>query len=143
MKQIYVKDFDYFVNRRGFDVEKHDPHMHLSLINQTGESWKDLRSKMSPNFTTGKIRRMFTIFDSSSKKMVKAIREKSQTESNIELRPYMQKVTMDIIASSAFGIQTDLFEEPNSSFAIMGKKIQDIFSGKNVFKIFFLMLFPK
>ncbi|CAG7717309.1 unnamed protein product [Allacma fusca] len=143
MKQIYVKDFEYFVNRRGFDVEKHDPHMHLSLLNQNGESWKDLRSKMSPTFTTGKIRRMFAIFYSSSKKMVKAIREKSQTESNIELRPYMQKVTMDIIAFAAFGIQTDLFEDPNSSFAKMGKKIQDIFSGKNVFKIFFLMLFPK
>ncbi|CAG7825767.1 unnamed protein product [Allacma fusca] len=117
MKQIYIKDFDYFVNRRGLELEKNDPHMHLSLINQNGESWKDVRSKVSPTFTTGKIRRMFTIFDSSSKKMVKAIREQSQTE--------------------------NLFEDPNSSFAKMGKKILEQMAGKKIFKLFVMVFVPK
>lgn len=151
MKSVYIKDFDHFTNRRGFDVEKQDPHMHYSLFNQNGESWKNLRSKMSPTFTTGKIRRMFEIYDSSTQKLVRALttdvqREigKSPSGVDIEIRPFLQKVTMDVIASSAFGVQTDLFEEPNSMFAKMGKKIQQQFAGANFIKFFVIILFgPK
>ena len=51
----------------------------------------------SPTFTTGKIRRMFTIFDSSSKKLVKALKtdlERKNSSSSVEIRPFLQKVTL-------------------------------------------------
>ncbi|CAG7827147.1 unnamed protein product, partial [Allacma fusca] len=75
LKRIYIKDFDHFVDRRSLQLEKQDPHFHFNLANQTGEKWKNLRSRMSPTFTTGRIRRMFSIFDSSSKKMVKCLND--------------------------------------------------------------------
>ncbi|CAG7729180.1 unnamed protein product [Allacma fusca] len=142
-KRIYIKDFDHFVNRRSIEIEKHDPHFHLVLFNQSGDKWKNLRSRMSPTFTTGRIRRMFNIFDSSAKKMIRCINQKVRVQSEIELRPFIQDLAMDIIASAAFGIETNLFEDRTSLFIKMGKEIQQTFAGKAVFKFFLLSMFPK
>jgi len=40
------------------------------LVTQRGKKWKDLRSKMSPTFTTGKIKRMFQIMKKSGDRFV-------------------------------------------------------------------------
>ncbi|CAG7640967.1 unnamed protein product [Allacma fusca] len=142
-KRIYIKDFDHFINRRGMEVEKQDPHFYWTLANQTGDKWKNLRSRMSPTFTTGRIRRMFNIFDSSAKKMVKHINQEVRTNNEIELRPILQDLAMDVIASAAFGIETNLFEDRTSLFIKMGKDIQQTFAGKNLFKFFLISMSPK
>ncbi|CAG7825768.1 unnamed protein product [Allacma fusca] len=127
IKQIYIKDFDHFVNRRGINLEKDDPHMHYSLFNQEGDAWKALRIKMTPTFTTGKIRRMFTIFNSSAEKLTKALENQISSNQVLEIRPFIQKLTMDVIASATFGIESNLFEDPDSTFAKHAMKFQDFF----------------
>ncbi|XP_037043807.1 cytochrome P450 9e2-like isoform X2 [Bradysia coprophila] len=144
LKQVLIRDFDHFVNRRGFDLEENDPHMHYLLGNHNGDAWKRLRSTISPTFTGGKIRRIFQIFDSSAKKMVRYITDQLTESSEVELRPNVHKLTMDIIMSAAFGIETNIFEDPNSLYAVMGNKILTQFAKvSTVLKFFLLWLSPK
>ena len=42
-----------------------------------GEKWKALRSKMSPTFTTGKIKRMFNLIDESAKRLVEYVKKEA------------------------------------------------------------------
>ncbi|CAG7694742.1 unnamed protein product, partial [Allacma fusca] len=143
MKEIYIKNFDHFVDRRNFSVEKNDPHLHHTVVNQTGDAWKGLRNKMSPTFTTGKIRGMFTIFNSSAEKLIKALTVQARVDDVVEIRPLIQNLTMDVIASAAFGIQSDLFEDPDSPFAKHAMKIQNLFTAKNFAQILTIWSFPK
>jgi len=72
IKNIMIKDFDHFENRRNL-MPKDDPHLYKMLIVMEGEEWKQTRAKLSPAFTTGKIKRLFALFQSSAKKLVQHI----------------------------------------------------------------------
>ena len=72
IKNVCIKDFDHFVDRRNMTPDD-DPHMSKMLFFTVGEEWKQMRSKMSPTFTTGKIKRMFQLFQTSGNKLVEHI----------------------------------------------------------------------
>ena len=59
-KQILITDFDHFPNRRPFKVEvfhaQYDKIFKKFLFATEGEEWKQLRSIVSPIFTSGKLR---------------------------------------------------------------------------------------
>jgi len=65
VRNIYVKDFEHFMNRRPFGTEKSTFYFKKMLSGMENEKWKGVRAKLSPIFTTGKIRRMFEIFKTS------------------------------------------------------------------------------
>jgi len=69
IKHIMIKDFDHFTDRLGMDWA-HDPHMGRNLIFLKGNEWKQVRSALSPAFTTGKIKRLFKMFQATGKKLV-------------------------------------------------------------------------
>jgi len=143
VKSVMIKDFDSFVNRRGFAVEKTDPLFHNMLINARDQDWKNLRSTLSPTFSTGKIRRMYQCFNESSNKLADFIRKEIQTDSQLDVHDVFTRYTMDVISSAAFGLDSQAFQDGNSVFCKMGKRFQDQFGGWKVLKLFLNFMFPK
>lgn len=146
LKGVLVKDFDHFSDRRTFVAGKGDYLFSKMLFAMTGERWKRLRSKLSPTFTTGKIKRMFRLFDNSGKKFVKFLESEIQNAGNeeIELTEAYSKFTMDIIASAACGIDSQAFNQKEPSmFEKYGKTMQLTLGGKFIILIFALLLLPK
>jgi cytochrome P450 len=124
MKNIFIKDFDSFMNRRTLAMEKSDPMFHKMLFFMEGEPWRELRGKMSPTFTTGKIKRMFGVFQSSSTKLVKYLEKQSaEKERVVDFSDGWQRYAMDVIASAAFGLDSKAFVEDDPIFTRMGKKL--------------------
>jgi hypothetical protein len=124
IKNIFIKDFDSFMNRRPLKLEKTDPMFHKMLISMEGETWRELRGKMSPTFTTGKIKRMFGIFQTSSLKLVKYLEKQSEENGGVVDFSYGgQRYAMDVIASAAFGLDSKAFVEDDPIFTRMGKKM--------------------
>ena len=124
LKNILIKDFDNFMNRRSLQLEKTDPVIHKMLFFLENERWKELRFKLNPIFTAAKIRSMFEIFHSSSLKLVN-FTEKSCRENNgvVDFTEGYQRYTMDVIASAAFGVDSGMFTEENPIFKKMGNKM--------------------
>lgn len=144
IKKIYVKDFDNFVNRRGFQTKKTDPHFYKMLFNMEDNKWRSLRTTMSPTFTTGKIRRMFEHYDRCGGKLVKFLStEIGGSSGDLNLRDAVSRYTMDVIASSAFGVESKMFEDSKSTFAQMARKFQTQFDGFGLIKFFMLLVSPK
>ncbi|ODM92848.1 Cytochrome P450 6k1 [Orchesella cincta] len=147
MKNIYVKDFDHFVNRRNFDTPGSDLLLKRMLISLEGEQWKGIRTKLSPTFTTGKIKRMFGIFDKSSQLMCEYMRKRvGSAGGEFDICESYSKFAMDVIASSAFGVDSKSFEcEPGvlSEFEQMGKRFQFNFNPLEFIKLMVMLVAPK
>lgn len=119
IKDILVKDFSSFHDRGFYVDEKREP-LSAHLFSLEGEKWKTLRSKLSPAFTSGRMKMMFSTFTRFSDRLISYISEHPPDEP-LECYNLMAKYTLSNIASVAFGIESDIFDE-NSTFMKMAKK---------------------
>lgn len=126
VKNVLVKDFNYFPNRGIYYNAKHDPiSEHISNIEN--EQWKNIRSKLTPIFTSGKLKVMFdTILNISESFMTTIERESTERES-LEIKDIMARFTCDVIGNVAFGVDCDSLNDKSAKFFEMAVKAMDSF----------------
>jgi cytochrome P450 len=69
VKNILVKDFQYFIDRVVSFDEKLDPLSSRSLFVIRGQRWRHLRTNLTPVFSSGKIKMMFYLVDKCGKEL--------------------------------------------------------------------------
>nr|AGJ51946.1 cytochrome P450 CYP6BK18 [Dastarcus helophoroides] len=122
VKNILTKDFQHFVDRGTFYNERDDPlSAHLFAIG--GVKWRNLRMKLTPTFTSGKMRGMFQTLVHSGVFMEKAMDKLHEEKQAVDIKEILGCFTTDIIGSCAFGLECNSFTEPDSPFRRYGKKI--------------------
>lgn len=144
-KTVLVRDFQYFVNRGVYFNKVHDPLSANLFFIENGD-WRRLRTKMTPTFTSGKIKMMFhTIFDVGDA-MVKHLTGRCQGEKShsfdVEVTDLMARYNTDVIVSCAFGTQCNSLSEPDSQFRAVGKKML-AFDRVRLLKLYGAMLFRR
>lgn len=141
-KTVLVKDFQYFVDR-GVYYNKADDPLSANLFFIEGDEWRHLRNKISPTFTSGKIKVMFHTMLDVAENLVKHFNSLAPNLNEpLEIRDYLARYTTDVIGSCGFGIDCNSIADPNSEFRAMGKKMFNFSQFKN-FKIFLGMLMRK
>ncbi|ODM95111.1 Cytochrome P450 9e2 [Orchesella cincta] len=145
LKKILIKDFDYFVDRRPFFSGTREPLMQKMLFSLLGDEWKGVRTSLTPTFTTGKIRRMMSSFNQVGHTWVKHFNKKIDESSSSSAKINIQKetihYTVDVIASSVFGMNAGTIDDPKSVFARMTLRLQELSMWKLV-KFGISMNFP-
>ncbi|GJQ84315.1 Cyp6a9 [Trypoxylus dichotomus] len=121
IKTILSKDFHHFTDRGVYYNEKDDP-LSAHLFTMEGNRWKALRSKLSPTFTTNKMKNMFPIMLDVAMEMKNALNERDANKA-IEIKDILVRYTTDIIGTCAFGIQCNSFKNLETDFIEYGKKI--------------------
>lgn len=74
IKRIFATEFTHFNDRGSFVNEKTDP-LSANLFGLHGPKWKTLRAKLTPTFTSGKMKMMYFIMLESAKNMIRFIEE--------------------------------------------------------------------
>ncbi|KAK9307618.1 hypothetical protein QLX08_002207 [Tetragonisca angustula] len=122
IKDILIRDFSVFVDR-GFHVfTEADPlSQHLFLLEP--ERWRPLRVKLSPIFTSGKLKEMFPLVVECAGNLERHLDKVTVDETVVECRDLAAKFTIDVIGSCVFGISAHALEDENSEFRKMGKRI--------------------
>ena len=116
IKQIMVKDFHIFTNRR--PVKTTHPIMSKFLSSLVGEEWKRVRSIVTPTFTSRKMKRIFhTMKDCSIDILDQLEQAATRPDSEIDLKKLYGDYTMSVIAKCAFAT------EPNSIFVKNATKL--------------------
>jgi cytochrome P450 family 6 len=125
IQDIMIKNFTSFHDRPVPINEEADP-LTKNLFFIKGQKWRDLRVKMSPTFTSGKLKMMFSIMSDCGKVLQDYIDRNLQENKNIfEFRDLLARFTTNIISSVAFGIENDCINERDNIFRKMGMKIFD------------------
>ncbi|KAK5638808.1 hypothetical protein RI129_013103 [Pyrocoelia pectoralis] len=115
IKDIMSRDFNHFVDRGFYFNEKDDPlSAHLFAIE--GSRWRNLRAKLTPTFTSGKMKMMFRTVLESGKQLIEAMDENYDNHLPVDIKDLLGRFGMDVIGSCAFGIDCNSFKDPNSEF---------------------------
>lgn len=139
IKQILVKDFHVFPNRQHHVKDEKNP-IGTNLVNLQDEEWKNLRSKLTPTFTSGKIKMMFELVTQVADRLVDTIdKEKKLDGGAVEIKSTMARFTTDVIATSAFGIESNTLGDKTNKFLEIGLKA---FAPGSFVKRHFVLNFP-
>lgn len=75
------------------------------MLTLEGQAWKDRRVKLTPIFSSGKMKMMFDITDSISDKLVSVVDQSLMESCNQDMRVWAQRFTADNIGNIAFGLE--------------------------------------
>lgn len=126
VKSVLIKDFKYFQNRGIYYNSRDDPiSEHISNVED--EKWKIIRSKLTPTFTSGKLKLMFDTISVFSDKLSDKIMKESVEIKSLEIKDILARFTCDVIGNVAFGIECDSLSDKNSKFYEMAVRSMDSF----------------
>lgn len=127
IKKVTIKDFNNF-NSRYTSSDVHDPLGYYNLLSVKGPLWRILRVKLSPFFTSGKLKSMFYLLDKNSENMINFIKGKLDNTNKVELemKELASLYTTDVIANCAYGIEANCFVNPHGDFRKCGQSMFDM-----------------
>ncbi|GLH10361.1 Cytochrome P450 9E1, partial [Gryllus bimaculatus] len=157
VKEITVKQFGNFTNRRPIPCEKSDPLFHKNIFTLEGivkkyylvmniincylnlfccpdDTWRNMRSRLSPSFTPSKLKTMFPIVSKCAERMTDYLKQKydalpiaDSTEQSItcDIKDFCTRMANDVFLSTSMGVQCDSMQKPENEIYQMGKLLTD------------------
>ena len=121
VKNIKVKDFQHFVDTSDENLQKKfrqggdlDVLFNHNVGSAKGDEWKDVRSSLSPIFTSGKMKHMLKFVVEVSERLFTEM-EKQVDQGEFELKELTGKFSLDALATCAFGLDFDSFGGESSN----------------------------
>ena len=104
-----------------------------------------MRSTLSPAFTGAKMRHMLELVAKVCKQNSMALKQKidnGEFQKELEFKELAGKYTVDNIATCAFGIEVNSFNEPDNFFQDIANEFQNLANMKTFFKFMGYMICP-
>ncbi|XP_023312855.1 cytochrome P450 6A1-like, partial [Anoplophora glabripennis] len=108
VKNILTKDFQHFMDRGTYTNEKDDP-VGCHLFSLSGSRWKNLRAKLSPTFTSGKLKAMFQTLVDCGLVLEDYIESNITPKEPVDIKDLLGCFSTDVIGSCAFGLDCNSF----------------------------------
>ncbi|XP_060066309.1 cytochrome P450 3A8-like [Ylistrum balloti] len=116
LKEIMVKEFNSFVNRRDLFAVAIDAKMSEMLTIIKDDHWRHVRHTMTPTFSSKKLRQMTPLVNAAADRLMENIERKIATDEDIDMHKLLAAFTMDVIASTGFGLKVDTQNNPDDPF---------------------------
>ncbi|XP_031618769.1 cytochrome P450 6a9-like [Contarinia nasturtii] len=120
IKHILVKDFAIFNDRSFYYNEKDDP-LSAHLVALDGKKWKEVRSKLTPTFSSGKMKYMFPTITAIGDRLIDYLNDANKLNDVLEMKNILARFTMDVIGNCAFGIECNTLKDIDNDFYRMGR----------------------
>ncbi|KAF2897764.1 hypothetical protein ILUMI_08411 [Ignelater luminosus] len=125
LKSVLISEFHSFHDNDFHIDEKTDPMFGKNPFVLKGDRWKVARNQLIPCFTTKKVKSMFPLIEEVGKKIVAYLNRTPEAwgTEGLETKELAAKFTTDAVATCAFGLDGRAFEDPNSEFREIGRKL--------------------
>nr|AET11927.1 cytochrome P450 [Helicoverpa armigera] len=122
-KRLLSNEFSHFF-QRGFTPNKtvFEPMMQ-NLFFAEGDLWKLLRQRMTPAFTSGKLKAMFPLIVERAERLKTRALAAAADGKSLDARDLMARYTTDFIGACGFGLDADTLNDENSPFRQLGINI--------------------
>lgn len=134
IRHIMSADFSHF-HYRGFGRNTDMEPLALNLFSVEGDLWRLLRQRITPTFTTGKLKSMFPLIVNCAEKLQTRVEEDIRKGKDVrDVKELMACFATEFIGACGFGINMDTINNEKSLFRDLGKEIFKS-SFVNTFKI--------
>lgn len=120
IKAVLVKEFHIFNDRNFYYNDKDDP-LSGHLVALDGAKWKSLRVKLTPTFSSGKMKYMFPTIAKLGERLTDHLNEIIPQNDQLEIKSIMARFTMDVIGTCAFGIECNTLKDTDNDFYRFGR----------------------
>lgn len=141
IKAILVRDFSSFHDRGIYNNPEVDPISgHLFALE--GQAWRQLRMKLSPTFTSGKMKMMFETILGVAHELASYLNEKigSGGSAEVIMKDILYGFTIDVIGSCAFGLECNSLRAEKCQVREIGMQVFQQ-SKLQVLKMMFMIIF--
>lgn len=114
LNYIMVKDFSTFSDRGLNANKKVDPLHYYTVGCAKNPKWKQLRTKLSPAFTSVKLRQMMPLILECGEKLSRLLQEASRCEDPIDIKSIYLRFTTDCMTSIALGLDVNCLSNTNN-----------------------------
>ncbi|KMQ87734.1 cytochrome p450 6k1 [Lasius niger] len=124
VKNVLTKDFNHFSDRY-FTPDETDRLGYANLFFIKNPMWRMLRLNMTSFFTPGKLKKMLELIDECAENLVEYLDSMNLGSRGkiMEVKELSGKFSTDVIGSTAFGLSTNSFKNPDAEFCKYGKMI--------------------
>nr|ABE60885.1 cytochrome p450 6B2 [Helicoverpa armigera] len=122
VKHIMIKDFEVFSDR-GLEFSKEG--LGQNLFHADGDTWRTLRNRFTPIFTSGKLKNMFYLMNEGADNFIDHVSKECEKHQEFEIHTLLQTYTMSTISSCAFGVSYDTISDKLDTLAIVDKIISE------------------
>ncbi|XP_036265904.1 cytochrome P450 3A12 isoform X1 [Pipistrellus kuhlii] len=121
IKTVLVKEcYSVFTNRRSIGPLG---FMKSAISIAEDETWKRIRTLLSPTFTSGKLKEMFPIIGQYADGLVNNLKKEAEKGKPITLKDIFGAYSMDVITGTSFGVNIDSLNNPQDPFVENIKKL--------------------
>lgn len=142
LRNVFVKDFDYFSTRGTYANEKSDP-LSCNLANLDADKWRKMRKRLTPTFTSGKMKMMHNAFLQVSAQFTERLGSLTEKSAEVEIKTLFEQFNIDVIGHVAFGMELNSLNDQNSDFQKFGRRVFQLTPLQFFKKRLFIMTFPK
>ncbi|XP_063706635.1 probable cytochrome P450 9f2 [Culicoides brevitarsis] len=145
IKQVMVKDFDHFVNHVPFLTSEGDALFGNSLFALLDEKWRNMRSTLSPAFTSSKMRMMYELVRNCADSFITYCNDNLNENGyyDINAKDIFSKATVDVISTCAFGLEVDSLKNPENEVYVNARKSFNFEDFMQQIKVLFIGMAPK
>ncbi|XP_059061359.1 cytochrome P450 6B2-like [Achroia grisella] len=137
IKHIMIKDFEKF-SERGINFS--NDGLGSNLFHADTETWRQLRNRMTPLFTSGKLRNIIHLMTERGDVFIKFIEIITVNQAEHKIYTLIQRYTMSTIAACAFGIDIDDISDNNVMVKTLFRLDDEIFTRTFAYEL--LLMFP-
>ncbi|CAN8003446.1 unnamed protein product [Ixodes pacificus] len=117
LKNVQIRDFQDFLDRALLFQNKRPSSPHdKSIMQLMGTRWKEVRSVLTPSYTSAKLKMMSGGVISTVEELMGRLQQVAQKNEEFEIGPMYQALTLDLILRSGLGINLKIQQNPKHPF---------------------------